>query len=178
MALLKQSTARDRLIFMVDSTDHVTGKTGLTLTITSSKNGAGFAAITPTVTERGNGFYLLALTAAMTDTLGDFGLHITGTGADATDIVDQVVGELPGALTASERNSTADTFNQRQITEGYAADGVAPTVEQALSMIWSKLAEMAISGTTMTCRKLDGSTVSMTFNLNDATNPTSISRLT
>ncbi len=96
MSLLKQSTARDKLVFMTDSADHVTGKTGLTLTITASKNGAAFASITPTVTERSNGWYSLALTTSHTDTLGDLALHVTATGADPTDVVWEVVVGLPG----------------------------------------------------------------------------------
>ena len=87
MRKIKQSTTKNIMVLMVDSTDHVTGKTGLTLTITASKDGAAFASITPTVTERGNGWYNLALTAAHTDTLGDLALHITGTAADPTDLV-------------------------------------------------------------------------------------------
>ena len=94
--LLKQSTARNLMVFMADSSDHITGKTGLTLTITASKDGAAFASISPTVTERGSGWYSLALTTSHTDTLGDFAVHITGTGADATDISRQVVVQIPG----------------------------------------------------------------------------------
>ena len=75
------------MVLMVDSTDHVTGKTGLTLTITASKNGAAFASITPTVTERGDGWYSIAITAAHTDTEGDLALHITGSGADPSDVL-------------------------------------------------------------------------------------------
>lgn len=84
---------------MVDSGDHITGKTGLTLTITASKDGAAFASISPTVTELATGWYSLALTTTHTNTLGDFALHITGTAADPTDIVDQVVTLLPGEAT-------------------------------------------------------------------------------
>jgi len=90
MRFLKQSTTRNLMVFLVDSTDHVTGKTGLTLTITASKDGAAFIAITPTVTERGTGWYNLALTTAHTDTLGDLALHITGTAADPLDLALQV----------------------------------------------------------------------------------------
>ena len=69
--MLKQSTARNLMVFLTDSTDHVTGLAGATLTITLSKNGAAFASISPTVTERGNGWYNIALTSSHTDTLGD-----------------------------------------------------------------------------------------------------------
>lgn len=87
MRKAKQSTAKNVMVLMVDSTDHVTGKTGLTLTITASKDGGAFASISPTVTERGSGWYALALTTAHTDTLGDLALHITGTAADPADMV-------------------------------------------------------------------------------------------
>ena len=87
MRKIKQSTAKNVMLLMVDSTDHVTGKTGLTLTITASKDGAAFASITPTVTERGSGWYNLALTTAHTNTLGDLALHVTGAAADPADMV-------------------------------------------------------------------------------------------
>lgn len=87
MRKAKQSTAKNVMVLMVDSTDHVTGKTGLTMTITASKDGGAFASISPTVTERGNGWYSLALTASHTDTLGDLALHISGAAADPADMV-------------------------------------------------------------------------------------------
>jgi hypothetical protein len=98
MSLLKQSTAANVTVKILDSSDHRTGKTGLTLTITASKNGAAFASISPTVTEISSGLYKLALTTAHTDTLGDLVLHITGSGADTKDVGYQVVPELPGQL--------------------------------------------------------------------------------
>jgi hypothetical protein len=99
MRFLKQSTARNLMVFLVDSTDHVTGKTGLTLTITASKDGGALGSITPTVTERGTGWYNLALTTAHTDTLGDLALHITGTAADPLDLALQVVAFDPASAT-------------------------------------------------------------------------------
>lgn len=87
MRLVNKAAAVNVMVLMVDSTDHVTGKTGLTLTITASKNGAAFASISPTVTERGDGWYNIALTAADTDTEGDLALHITSSGADPSDVL-------------------------------------------------------------------------------------------
>ena len=95
--MLKQSTATNVMVFMTDSADHIAGKASLTLTITASKDGAAFASITPTVTDRGSGWYNLALTTSHTDTLGDLVLHITGTGADPSDVPSRVVA---GALDA------------------------------------------------------------------------------
>lgn len=64
------------------------------------------------------------------------------------------------------------------LTEGYAADGAAPTLEQFAFMVWSLLAERSIAGTTLTARRLDGSTSAMTFTLDDADAPTSQTRST
>lgn len=122
--LLKQSTARNRMILMVDSTDHITGKTGLTLTITASKDGGAFSSITPTVTERGTGWYSLALTASHTDTLGDLAIHITGTAADATDIADQVVTDLPGSSVSSVTGSVIVGTNNDKTGYRLSATGV------------------------------------------------------
>ena len=109
--LLKLSTARNRPILMVDSVDHVTGKTGLTLTITASKDGAAFASITPTVTELATGWYNVALTTTHTNTLGALALHITATGADPTDLADEVLTALPGEADANVAAIKAKTDN-------------------------------------------------------------------
>jgi hypothetical protein len=92
MKILKQSTAYNLMVFMTDSADHISGKTGLTLTVTASKDGGAFASITPAVTERGNGWYNLALTTTHTDTVGDLAGHVTAVGADPADFVVQVFG--------------------------------------------------------------------------------------
>jgi hypothetical protein len=93
------------MVFMTDSSDHVAGKTGATLTISLSKNGGAFASITPTVTERGDGWYSLALTATHTNTIGDFVLHITASGADPTDLREEVSAAVPD-VNISKMNTT------------------------------------------------------------------------
>jgi hypothetical protein len=65
-----------------------------------------------------------------------------------------------------------------QLTESYAADGATPTLTQALLAIQQFLQERAVAGTTLTVKKLDGSTSAMTFTLNDGTSPTAITRAT
>lgn len=62
------------------------------------------------------------------------------------------------------------------VTESYAADGAAPTPVQSLMLIQQMLTEKSISSTTMTVKKLDGSTSAATFTLNSSTSPTSITR--
>ena len=64
------------------------------------------------------------------------------------------------------------------MTESYAADGSAPTLTQAMMLALQHLSESSISGTTKTVKKLDGSTTAATFTLDDASNPTSITRAT
>lgn len=86
------------MVFLTSSTDHVSGVTGATLSISLSKDGAAFVSISPTVTERGNGWYNIALTTAHTDTLGDFVLRITASGADPIDLRTVVLSSIPGEL--------------------------------------------------------------------------------
>ncbi len=98
--ILKQSTAINITVLMIDSADHITGKTGLAagLTIYATKAAGTPAAITPTVTELDatncKGLYKLALTTAHTDTLGELQIHVTATGADPADYKWQVSARL------------------------------------------------------------------------------------
>lgn len=91
MAFYKQSVAYTRTFFMVASSDHLTAKTGASPVVNISKAGAAFGAAAGAVTEIANGWYKVALTTADTGTTGDLSFHITGTAADDTDFVDQIV---------------------------------------------------------------------------------------
>lgn len=112
---LKLSTAVNITILMVDSTDHVTGKTGLAagLTIYATKAAGTPATITPTVTELDatnvKGVYKLALTSSHTDTLGELQLHITATGADPADYKWQVSTYLPGEAATLQADQAVNT---------------------------------------------------------------------
>lgn len=64
------------------------------------------------------------------------------------------------------------------LTESYAADGAAPTLAQAIFLIQQSIGDFSISGTTLTVKKLDGTTAAATYTLDDATNPTSRTRAT
>lgn len=75
-------------------------------------------------------------------------------------------------------NAGIDALYTRQLTEAYAADGAAPTVAQALLQIQQMLTEFSISSTTLTVKKLDGTTTAFTLTLNDASAPTAITRAT
>lgn len=81
---VKKNTALNNFEFVLyDSTDHVTPKTGLTVTGQRSIDGGAFAALTNAVVEVGNGTYKVNLAAA--DLNGDIvTLRFTATGADPT----------------------------------------------------------------------------------------------
>lgn len=86
-----------------------------------------------------------------------------------------VMGRIDAAV--STRATPAQILTTA-LTESYATSGSAPTLVQAIMLIQQSLHEFAISGTTRTVKKLDGSTAAATFTLDDATNPTSTTRAT
>lgn len=104
------------------------------------------------------------------DGVSKHGIFVTGGNGGTSDGIKAVAGTGGVAF--------RQDILQQALTEAYAADNAAFTAAQALYMLWSAVAEIAISGTTMTCKKLDGSTTSMTFTLDSATAPTSRTRAT
>jgi hypothetical protein len=80
------------------------------------------------------------------------------------------------SIAAGALNGKGDWLPSSAMTESYAADGDAPTPAQALFFIQQLLSDFIISGSTLTVRKLDGSTTAFTLTLNDATNPTGATR--
>ena len=92
---IKQNSASLALVFfMKDSTDHVSGKTGLTPTVTLSKNGAAFSSPAGAVSEIANGFYKVAPHATDSNTLGILALTATGSGADRCAMAYEIVANL------------------------------------------------------------------------------------
>lgn len=98
-------------------------------------------------------------------TLGVAGAGLTDLGGMSTTMKGQINTEVDGAWTTA-------------IADSVSTDGSLPTREQALYLVNQMLTEFAISGTTYTVKKVDGSTTLATFTLSDATNPTSITRAT
>lgn len=83
---IKKNAAFNNFEFlMINSNDHVSPKTGLTVTAERSIDGGAFAACTNAPSEIGNGVYKIDLSAS--DLNGDvITLKFTGTGADQTTI--------------------------------------------------------------------------------------------
>lgn len=71
--------------------------------------------------------------------------------------------------------SVADILTT-QMTEAYAADTVAPTLAQAIFLIQQTIQQFAITGTTITVKKLDKSTTAATYTMDDDNSPTSRTR--
>ena len=101
MAILKSSTAYTRMFLIVQTSDHLSGLTGASPTVTLSKAGAAFGAAGGTVTEVSSGWYKIALTTTDTNTIGDLAYHITAASGDATDFVDQVSAIILSDLTTA-----------------------------------------------------------------------------
>ena len=91
----QSSTAFPLCFLLILSSDHITGATGVTPTVTLSKNGGAFASPAGAVTEIGNGWYKVAGNATDTSTLGPILLHATGTGTDPSDMMFPVVAVNP-----------------------------------------------------------------------------------
>lgn len=86
----------------------------------------------------------------------------------------QQIDDIPNA--AAVNAEIVDVLRTDTIPDSYAADGAQPTFAQAVLAIHQFLMEKAVSGTTVTVKKPDGSTTAMTFTLNDGSSPSSITR--
>lgn len=141
--------------------------TGATITGTVSKDNAAYVAVTGgraflETDASGVHWYTLAFNAADRPTAEGTARYVF------TD----------GTYTRTISMRIAVNSFKTQMTESYAADGVAPTPEQALFMIQQSQNEAAISGTTKTVKKIDKTTTAATFTLDDADDPSSVTRAT
>jgi hypothetical protein len=77
---------------------------------------------------------------------------------------------------AALNNVSVSGILTTQMTEAYAANGVAPTLAQALFAIHQHLMQFSIASTNYTVKKLDNSTTAFTVTLDSDTSPTSAAR--
>jgi hypothetical protein len=97
--------------------------------------------------------------------IGTAGAGLTDLGGMSITMKAEVLTEVVKVLTT-------------QMTEAYAADGVAPTPAQSLMLIQQVLTDFAIAGTVITVKELDGTTTAATLTLDSSTVPTSSTRAT
>lgn len=152
------------------ASDGISPATGKTIAVVISKNGAAFgnpSGGATNATEIGNGWYYVDLSTTDTGTAGPLVVRGTEATINPTEQAYQVVPQW--AVQTDLTSAVADSV---------AADGSRPSVQQAVLMICRFLMEKSLSSTTLTVKKEDGTTANMTFTLNNATNPTSITRAT
>jgi hypothetical protein len=94
-----------------------------------------------------------------------------------TDDVPGLIAAL-NDISAADVNAQVDAAFTTQMADSVSTDGAIATREQALYMILQFLTDFAINSTTLTVKKVDGSSSLMTFTLDDGTNPTSLTRAT
>lgn len=96
--------------------------------------------------------------------------------AAADDATLAAIAALNNLSAAQVNAEVVDALTVDVLADSVATDGTRPTIGQALLELTRFLMERSVSSTTMTVKKEDGSTTSMTFTLNDATTPTAITR--
>ena len=170
------ATAADNLEAFTDGTGYAgTNNVIPTVTAVTTVNGLAANSVTAAalaadaVTEIQSG---LATDSALSTVSTNVDSILADTGTDG--VVVATASKTGYALSTTG----IDALFTRQLTESYAADGAAPTVAQALMQIQQMLTEFSISSTTMTVKKLDGTTSAFTLTLNSASAPTSLTRAT
>lgn len=144
--------------------DTITGTDGVTLATLQANYAPATAA---------------SLATAQTDLdtiTGSDGVTLATTQANYAPATAASVAALNDLSAAQVNAEVVDVLRTDTIPDSYAADGAQPTIAQAILAINQFLMERAVSSTTVTVKKPDGSTTAMTLTLNDATTPTSITR--
>ena len=99
-----------------------------------------------------------------------------GVAADS-DISGNIAGEIAGIATDA-LTQIYDAVMTTQMTESYATQGTAPTAAQVMMWVYQRSADAAVSGKTLTVKQLDQTTAAGTVMLDDADNPTTLTRAT
>lgn len=110
-------------------------------------------------------------------TAAKFGAGAIDAAAVATGAIDAdaLAADAVAEIQAGLSTLTASGLLTTALADAYAANGAAPTLQQAVMAIHQVLMDFAISGTSNTVKKLDGTTA-FTVTLDSATAPTSASR--
>ena len=183
MLIVRQSTARAVLVGPVLDASGVAVTDGVIGDLKISKNGVVPVALngSATLTHRFSGFYLLTFTTSDLDTVGVTEIVIDDTvntmPIKELIVIEEAVYDMSFA-SGSTGLSPADSFVTDAIADSIPADGSRPTPAQALYLITQFLLERTVAGTTVTVKKVDGSTTLFTLTINDSTTPTSITRAT
>lgn len=121
---------KDSLLFMmIDETDHITGLTGLTPTVSIRKPGGSGAAPSGAITEVDPGdhpgLYKVAANSTDNNTLGPLAFHASATGADPVDDIFFVVEGNPTVVDKEGFILDAD-YDHLRLTSDTPAGLVVP----------------------------------------------------
>ncbi len=120
--------------------------------------------------------------SAVASVTGNVGGNVTGSVGSVTGAVGSVTGNVGGLVAGTVAGVTPSTAAQvaavltTALADVYAANGVAPTLQQAIMAIHQMLMDFAISSTSYTVKKLDNSATAFVVTLDSATTPTSAVR--
>ena len=122
------------------------------------------------VVELGNGWYQKKVTTIPDDHEGSIKFYKSG----AASTPEMVFSIFPDEGERLDRAITE--ILTTAMAEDYAADNTEATAAELFYMIWGYLRHRERSGTTLTVDGLDGTTVKMTFDLDNESSPTSQER--
>lgn len=97
-------------------------------------------------------------------------------GAVNTSVLTRATAGDAMTLTGGERTTLATVIGTSSQAESYRANGAGGSIAQLLYEAAGHLSEATIVGTGKTVKKTDHATTAMTFNLDNSTAPTSITR--
>lgn len=140
MRELKQNTDNNVKLFLTDSTDHITGKTGLTLAVELCKDDEeSFSAITSVASagEVGNGWYNVKLTESNnhTDTIGDIIVRATATGADSAERLMNVVENIESDSISTLDSISGDIQDINLELDGLATESTLESISGDINTI-------------------------------------------
>jgi hypothetical protein len=112
----------------------------------------------------------------MDSSVGAMAANTLTASALAADAVTEIQAGLSTLSAANVNAEVVDALTVDLLADSVAADGTRPTIGQAIYELLQFLTEKSVSGTTVTVKKVDGSTSLMTFTLDSSTDPSSITR--
>lgn len=115
-----------------------------------------------------------SVSGAVGSVTGNVGGNVAGSvGSVSAAVTAGTVGDKSGY---SLSTAGIDAILTRPMGESYAADGAPASLTQALYELLALFGEASVSGVTLTIHQRDGVSVAATYTLNDALNPTAITR--
>ncbi len=185
--MIKNTASQKVGVQMISATDGTAFTSAVTVYVTVDAGTQAVGTVSSgACTHEGNGYHTYAPSQAETN--GDLVAYtFIGTGAVPQTVQLYTVPSLTGThLTAIPWNASWDAEVQSEVDDAIGAaladsipaDGSLPSLKQAVYMITQYLLERSVSGTTVTIKKVDGSTTLFTETINDSSSPTSITRTT